>query len=128
MSSTASPLLRHVPVVWDYLIHYDSMHTIGAIIKDVCIKSLLGLRFTENVQAAEQKLWRYTSAPLQLPQKGIEVFTERMNVQARQLPSSTGAGRLKTLLSKAHTTKTHTYCLLASPIGLNAFQHDAVRS
>lgn len=96
------------------------MHTIGAIIKDVCVKSLLGLRFTENVLAAEQRMGRYISAPLKLTDKGVEVFTERMNIQANQLPSATGAGRLKTLFSSAHTTKTHTYCLLASPIGLNA--------
>lgn len=120
MSQTASPLLRHVPVAWGYLIHYDSMHTFGAIIKDVCVKSLLGLRFTENVQAAEQKLGRYTSAPLLLPPEGVQEFTRRLSVQASQLPSATGAGRLRTVVSRAHTTKTHTYCLLASPLGFNA--------
>lgn len=97
----------------DWLI--DGMHTIGGVVSDIGLGTLLGSRYTDKVQEYEERLGRSPGVfGGKLNQDGLWVLRAALK-RASCVP---GAGRLLRLVDASKSTKTHTKFLLAGPIGL----------
>ncbi len=108
------------------MITYDYMHTVCGVVKDLW-KCLWSLRDNVSVQRWEQKVngnERYPEdkKPWELTPADVVHLQDAVDGVARQFPGSLGGGeRLKGLLRVSKKTKSHTYGLLAGPIGMYFF-------
>ena len=94
---------------------YDAMHTIGGVVADTGLGTLLGSRYSERVKEHEGRLGRLPA-----------VFHGRLNgdgvkelrAALKRVSCVPGAGRLLRLVDASKSAKTHSKFLLAGPIGL----------
>ena len=94
---------------------YDAMHTIGGVVSDTGLGTLLGSRYSERVKEHEDRLGRFP-----------DLFHGKLNGEGvkesraalRRASCVPGAGRLLRLVDASKSAKTHSKFLLAGPIGL----------
>lgn len=111
----------------DDMLTYDQMHTVCGVAKDLW-RSLFNLRENASVIRWETcinldtRVPAYPKPPWPVSDGDLEKVQQALNLVAEQLPPREGGGmRLASLGRISKSSKSHTYGLLAGPIGMYAF-------
>jgi hypothetical protein len=111
----------------DDMLTYDQMHTVCGVAKDLW-RSLSNLRESASVIRWETcinldtRVTAYKKNPWPVPDWDMKQVHEALKLVAEQLPPREGGGnRLVSLSRISKSSKSHTYGLLAGPVGMYAF-------
>jgi len=116
-------------------ISYDYMHTVSGVVKDIW-KSFAGVRTNNSTKAWEKYVNRDSRCPIDMKEDGKvvkqvnpwELSSDDKNALEEAFkrlskaipPREGGGGRLRDVLRKGKKTKSHTWAMLAGPIGMYA--------
>lgn len=118
----ACQLLRIPEFDWASGVHYDAMHVLPGVVKDVVLGTLTESRVTDAVRSNEQQLGR------PLPVKEGKVHELRIAFEAalalipKEISTSTGEYRFTRILDPSKKVKAHTCLAICSPFGLYALK------
>lgn len=111
----------------DDMLTYDQMHTVCGVAKDLW-RSLFNFRQSDSVTRWETcinldtRVPAYPNPPWPVSDEDMEKVQQALNLVAEQIPPREGGGRrLGSLGRLSKSSKSHTYGLLAGPVGMYAF-------